>query len=232
MDRMTNLEKVALASAAIGSVFNVFLFAIGSTLGDAAPGSWLFWLRVGAGVLQAAAFDLVAIATVLGQRAGRRSKWGPITAAAGAGVGALIALDVAGVWRQPWLHAAYSLIVLAFMLHLAAPRITPRIKQLRRLAMRLIKMVRKERHIVAATRQELAAVEQMLAATRQSEIDLRRELASRPPPQQIEVIYVARHRLTWQELEQLFLTLRHTERLSLTTIRRKVAELAGPTADE
>lgn len=231
MDRMTRLEKIALGSAAIGSVFNVFLFAIGSTLGDAAPGSWLFWLRVAAGVLQAAAFDLVAIATVLGQRAGRRSKWGPITAVAGAGVGALIALDVAGVWRQPWLHAAYSLIVLTFMLHLAAPRITARVKQLRRLARRLIKLLRSERQALATSRQEMAALEQMLAACRQGELELRRELASRPPAEQIEVIYVARHRLTWQELEQLFLTLRQVDRLSLTTLRRKVAELAGPVAE-
>lgn len=231
MDKMTKLEKVALGSAAIGSVFNVFLFAIGSSLGDATPGSWLFWLRVAAGVLQAAAFDLVAIATVLGQRAGRRSKWGSITAVSGAGVGALIALHVAGVWDQPWLHAAYSLIVLAFMLHLAAPRITPRIKQLRKLARRLIKLIRAERQELAKKRQELAAIEQMLATSRQYEIDLRRELASRPAPEQVEVIYVARHQLTWEQMIQLVAAVRQLERLSLTTLRRKVAELAPPVAD-
>jgi hypothetical protein len=123
-DKMTRLEKIALTSAVSGAVFNVFLFGVGATLADAESGL-LLYVRALAAVVQAAAFDLVAIATVMGMRHGRRSHWSLMTAASAALVSALIALDVAGVWSQPWLHAANALIVLAFTLHLLTPPVEP-----------------------------------------------------------------------------------------------------------
>src|SRR5262245_52713607 len=105
--RMTRLDKVALSAAVSGAVFNVFLYGIGATLADARM-DWaiLFYLRAAAAVLQASAFDLVAIATVMGMYRGQRSRWSMSTAIDAALVSVFIALDVAGVWPQPWLHAA------------------------------------------------------------------------------------------------------------------------------
>jgi hypothetical protein len=61
IDKMNKLEKIALTSAVSGAVFNVFLYGIGATLATATTGN-LFYARVIAAILQAAAFDLVAIA--------------------------------------------------------------------------------------------------------------------------------------------------------------------------
>jgi hypothetical protein len=210
-DKMTRLEKVALTSAASGAVFNVFLYGIGATLHSATDGP-LFYLRVGAAILQAAAFDLVAIATVMGMRDGRRSRWSMATAVASALVSAAIALDVAGVLTMPWLHAANALIVLAFTLHLLTPPKEGRARQLRRLARRLISRVR-------AAEQDVKTTEQMLAVARQ-------ELSSRQQPVTIEVIRVARYELTWEQTEQLARMILDKRAASMSSVRRYVAQLA------
>lgn len=172
-DKMGWLEKVALTSAASGAVFNVFLFGIGANLAIAGKGSDLYALRVGAAVLQAAAFDLVAIATVMGMRDGRRSRWSMLTAIASALVSAAIALDVAGVLGMPWLHAANALIVLAFTLHLLAPVRERRAPQLRRLVRRLCATLRHERatsdQLADQLRQTLERVRQLESQPRQIE---------------------------------------------------------------
>lgn len=221
-EHMSRLEKIALTSAVSGAVFNVFLFGIGATLATASSGP-LFYVRALAAVLQAAAFDLVAIATVMGMRAGRRSAWSLLTALTAALVSMLIALDVAGVWAQPWLHAANALIVLTFTLHLLTP---PKLdaderQHLARLGSELAEV----RQVVADRETELATTRQLLA-------DARRELATRPPPEVVEVVYVAKHRLTWQQLEQVAAALRQLESISMTTIRRHVAALAAPIESE
>lgn len=214
---MTRLDKIALTSAVSGAVFNVFLFGIGATLAEAVQGSPLFYWRVIAAVLQAAAFDLVAIATVSGMYHGRRSAWSMLTAVTAAAVSILIALDVAGVWTQPWLHAANALIVLVFTLHLLAPR----------------KLDADERERLARLDKEAADLWQMVAerdsaltSERQTVAALRRDLASRPPPETIEVVYVAAARLTWRQMEQLATDLRQLDSISQSTIRRRVAALA------
>lgn len=198
MNHMTRLEKIALTSAVSGAIFNVFLFGIGSTLADATSGP-LFWLRALAAVLQAAAFDLVAIATVSGMYRGRRSGWSMLTAITAAAVSILIALDVAGVWRQPWLHAANALIVLVFTLHLLAPQRSNRARQYRATVRRLC----------AALRQERATADQLAARLRQ--ID---QTPRQIEPQEVIVIgarpYSARH------IAKLTNT-------PLTTLRRQLA---------
>lgn len=208
--KMTWLEKIALSSAVSGAVFNVFLYGIGATLATA-QGGLLFYVRVAAAILQAAAFDLVAIATVMGRQHGRWNPWSWVTAIASALVSALIALDVAGVLAQPWLHAANALIVLAFTLHLLAPQRAmpaPRSRQLRRLVRRLCAMLRQER----ATSDNLASqLRHAGERLRQLEDTARRG-------ETIEVVMVARRELSVRQLARVL-------ELPESTVRRKVAQI-------
>jgi len=229
VDKMTRLEKIALTSAVSGAGFNVFLFCVGATLADAESGVLLV-IRALAAVVQAAAFDLVAIATVMGMRHGRRSVWSFLTAAAAALVSALIALDVAGVWAQPWLHAANALIVLAFTLHLLTP---PRLDaDERQMLARITAELAVARQDVAERDKALASRADELADVRKQAATLRRELAARPEPETTEVVYVAKGRLTWQQMEQLARQWRQLDSISQTTIRRQVAALAAPAVEE
>jgi hypothetical protein len=208
MDKMGKLEKIALTSAVSGAVFNVFLYGIGATLASAGEGSDLYWIRIIAAILQAAAFDLVAIATVMGMRDGRRSQWSMGTAVASAGVSAAIALDVAGVYSMPWLHAMNALIVLAFTMHLLTPPRSKRAPQLRRLVRRLCATLRQER----ATADQLAVqlrhmherVRQLESAPRQIE------------PQ--EVIVIGERPYSVRQIAKITST-------PLTTLRRQLAQV-------
>lgn len=206
--KMSKLEKAALTSAVSGAVFNVFLFGIGATLATAGQGTPLFAIRVGAAVLQAAAFDLVAIATVMGMRQGRRSRWSMATAVASALVSAAIALDVAGVLTMPWLHAANALIVLAFTLHLLTPPKEQRTPQLRRLVRRLCAMVRRERattdHLASQLRQAHEQVRQLEARPRQIET--------------AEVIIIGERQFSARHIARITST-------PLTTLRRQLAQI-------
>lgn len=205
--KMTWLEKIALSSAVSGAVFNVFLYGIGATLATAHDGP-LFYARILAAILQAAAFDLVAIATVMGRQHGRWNNWSWVTAIASALVSALIALDVAGVLAQPWLHAANALIVLAFTLHLLAPPRAvpePRARQLRRLVRRLCAEVRRERTTSdGLARQLRQAHEELKARPRQLEAQ--------------EVIIISERQYSLRQIAQITDT-------PLTTLRRKVAQI-------
>lgn len=231
-DTMGRLEKVAITSAVSGAVFNVFLYGVGATLADAKGAeNPLLYIRIVAALLQAAAFDLVAISTVMGMRDGRRGRWSWATAIASAVVSALIALDVAGVWSQPWLHAANSLIILAFTFHLMTPRkvYEARAAQLRRLVRRLTAVLRRERQTyatyVAASEQTVTALRQSVAGLEQALTEARQELASRPPPRTEEVIIVASFRLSWAQLMTLIDVAVRNGGLSQSTVRRQVADI-------
>ena len=203
---MTKLDKVALTSAVSGAVFNVFLYGIGATLHEASSGP-LFYLRVVAAILQATAFDLVAIATVSGMYHGRRSVWSMLTAVTAAGVSILISLDVAGVWAQPWLHAANALIVLVFTLHLLAPGKSNRPRQYRAIVRRLCAIVRQERattnHLAAQLRQALERVRQLEGQPRQIETQ--------------EVIIIGGKEFSARHIARITST-------PLTTLRRQLAQ--------
>ena len=203
---MTKLDKVALTSAVSGAVFNVFLYGIGATLHQATAGP-LFYLRVVAAILQATAFDLVAIATVSGMYHGRRSVWSMLTAVTAAGVSILISLDVAGVWAQPWLHAANALIVLVFTLHLLAPRKSNRARQYRATVRRLCAMVRQERattnHLAAQLRHALEQVRQLEGQPRRIETQ--------------EVIVIGGKEFSARHIARITST-------PLTTLRRQLAQ--------
>lgn len=204
---MTRLEKIALTSAVSGAIFNVFLFGIGSTLADA-TGGYLFLARGVAAVLQAAAFDLVAIATVTGMYHGRRSRWSMLTAVTAAAVSILIALDVAGVWHQPWLHAANALIVLVFTLHLLAPSKSNRASQLRATVRRLCAIVRHER---ATTDQLAVQLRQALERVRQLESQPRQIEAQ-------EVIIIGERQFSARHIAKITST-------PLTTLRRQLTQV-------
>lgn len=203
---MTKLDKVALTSAVSGAVFNVFLYGIGATLHQASSGP-LFYLRVVAAILQATAFDLVAIATVSGMYHGRRSVWSMLTAVTAACVSILISLDVAGVWAQPWLHAANALIVLVFTLHLLAPGKSSRPRQYRAIVRRLCAIVRQERattnHLAAQLRQALERVRQLEGQPRQIETQ--------------EVIIIGGKEFSARHIARITST-------PLTTLRRQLAQ--------
>lgn len=208
MDKMTKLDKTALSSAVSGAVFNVFLYGIGATLASAGEGSNLYIIRIIAAILQAAAFDLVAIATVMGMRAGRRSRWSMLTAVASALVSAAIALDVAGVLAMPWLHAANALIVLAFTLHLLTPPRAKRAPQLRRLVRRLC----------ATLRQERATADQLAAQLRQA-IDQVRQLEAQPRQlETAEVIVIGERQYSLRQIARITGT-------APTTLRRQLAQV-------
>lgn len=208
MDKMSKLEKAALSSAVSGAVFNVFLYGIGATLASAGQGTPLFIVRIIAAILQAAAFDLVAIATVMGMRHGRRGRWSMITAFASALVSAAIALDVAGVVAMPWLHAANALIVLAFTLHLLTPPTEKRAPQLRRLVRRLCATVRHERttadQLAAQLRHAHEQVRQLQTQPRQSE--------------PMEVIVIGEKQYSVRQIARITST-------APTTLRRQLAQL-------
>ena len=208
MDKMSKLEKMALSSAVSGAVFNGFLYGIGATLAAAGQGTPLFIVRVGAAILQAAAFDLVAIATVMGMRHGRRGPWSMGTAVASALVSAAIALDVAGVLAMPWLHAMNALIVLAFTLHLLTPPKEQRAPQLRRLVRRLCATLRHER---ATTDQLAVQLRQTLERVRQLEAQ----------PRQIEtaeVIVIGERQYSVRRIAQI-------TGMAPTTLRRQLAQI-------
>lgn len=204
-NRMTRLDKIALSAAVSGAVFNVFLYGIGATLKDAQSGSDLYTLRAIAAVLQASAFDLVAIATVMGMYRGQHSRWSMGTAITAAAVSILIALDVAGVWPQPWLHAANPLIVLTFTLHLLAPPKSTRVRQLRAIVRRLCAIVRHERtttdHLASQLRQAGERMRQLEQAARHAE--------------PIEVIVIGERQYSLRQIAQLTET-------PLTTLRRRL----------
>lgn len=214
IDKMNKLEKLALTSAVSGAVFNVFLYGIGKTLDTASAGP-LFYVRVIAAILQAAAFDLVAIATVMGMRQGRRGRWSMATAVASAGVSAAIALDVAGVLAMPWLHAANALIVLAFTLHLLTPRKSGRTRQLRATVRRLCVTVRQER----------ATADQLAVQLRQALEHVRRLEAQPRQQTTIEILNVSGRELSVRQLARAL-------DVPESTLRRKVAQLPAPVAQE
>ncbi len=255
---MTTLEKGALVSASVGAVFYVGLHSAGATLADATAGP-LYVIRVIASVVQAGSFDLVAIATVIGMRAGRRSPWSHLTAWSAAVVSALIALDVSGYGPFPWLHAANAVIILVFMLHLASPIQRSKIQQQFRRFRRLARAVRdgRQARALAAQVQQLTASWQaadqarqladQLRQAREGELtaerearhlaeaavtELRQTLEARPAAAEtIELVQIAAHRLTWEQLEQLVLAAVESGSVSQSTIRRRVRQLAAPAGD-
>ncbi len=80
---------------------------------------------------------------------------------------------------------------------------------------------------LADLRRMLAERESTLTLTRQELAATQHTLTERPAPETVEVIVVAKHRLTWQQLERAVTELRQMDGVSQTTIRRHVAALAA-----
>lgn len=93
--------------------------------------------------------------------------------------------------------------------------------QRRALARHLVNTLRNERQVAEYNLSTLrAAAEQRAAAAEQLVSSLRAELNTRPAAMEVEVIEVARYRLTYEQLAQL-------AGASVSTIRRKLPELVS-----
>lgn len=76
-----------------------------------------------AGIFAVAAIDGAMVATVMGMRQGRRSRASVAAIVATALFGALVALDLYGAISglSAWLHAGFAVVIVSYLLHLAAP---------------------------------------------------------------------------------------------------------------
>ncbi len=128
---LSRWEKGAVFATGAGGAFNILLYQLGYTLADAVPGAGpIWWSRVFFAIVSFVGFDLALGVTVMAMRQGRRSRWAALTIVAVVVAAGGIGLDVAGVIALPVLHAAPVLVLAAFMLHLAAPRLSQRPEQL------------------------------------------------------------------------------------------------------
>lgn len=84
----------------------------------------LSWLAVLGGVAAWFAIDGAMIATVMGMRAGRRSRWSVAAIIVTAAFGAAVALDLYGAFStgSAWLHAGFALTIVCYLMHAAAPK--------------------------------------------------------------------------------------------------------------
>lgn len=125
-------------------------------------------------------------------------------------------------------HAAAERLALVAKRGTHAMRIRAVFARLRRRLTILWQRVATAEQTLAATRQALAARDKELAGIRDALSATQQELTRRPPPEEIDVVYVARYRLTWQQLEHAVRQLATEDGLSLTTIRRRVADVGSP----
>jgi hypothetical protein len=112
MKPITLFEKASLVSIGAAAAFKSLLWSLNATIDSTDPKIGV--LRVIFAALSFVAFDLVIAAVVL--RGWSAS--GAVTILVAALVSAALALDVAGVWVEPALHAAPAVTLAAFSLHL------------------------------------------------------------------------------------------------------------------
>lgn len=85
------------------------------------------WIVSAGGLVTLFAIDGALVSTVMGARAGRRSRWTWITIGVSALFGALVALVLHGAlpgWVGSWLHAGFMATIAAYLMHLSQPRAT------------------------------------------------------------------------------------------------------------
>lgn len=109
---ITKLEKAALITTGAAAAFKTLLWSLEFSVTSTDP--TVAVLRAIFAVISFVAFDLVIVAVAM--RGWSAS--GAITVAVAAAVSAAIALDVAGVWPAPALHAAPAVTLAVFTLHL------------------------------------------------------------------------------------------------------------------
>lgn len=110
-----------LAAAGLNTVVWYVGQAMPAAVVDVLP-----WVRLGAGIAAVAAIDGSLIATVMGVRAGRRSFWSwanVVIAAAFTGLASWSAQGVLPEAAGHWLHGLFAIVFVAYLLHLAQPRL-------------------------------------------------------------------------------------------------------------
>lgn len=118
---LTTLDKAALITLAAGVAFKLLLHNVGATLETTAW--WFDGLRWVFGLVAFVAFDLVVLAVIVDGRRNPPDGRSYLALGGATLAAALIGLDVAGVWRQPWMQAAQAVLMLLFGIHLMRPRL-------------------------------------------------------------------------------------------------------------
>lgn len=118
---LTALDKAALVTLAAGVAFKLLLHNVGATLETDAW--WFDGLRWFFGAIAFVAFDLVVLAVIIDGRRNPPDLRSYLALGGATLAAALIGLDVAGVWRQPWMQAAQAVLMLLFGVHLMRPRV-------------------------------------------------------------------------------------------------------------
>lgn len=118
---LTTLDKAALITLAAGVAFKLLLHNVGATLETTAW--WFDGLRWVFGLVAFVAFDLVVLAVIVDGRRNPPDVRSYLALGGATLAAALIGLDVADVWRQPWMQSAQAVLMLLFGVHLMRPRL-------------------------------------------------------------------------------------------------------------
>lgn len=168
------------------------------------------WVATLGGVVTLFAIDGALVATVMGARAGRRSRWTWWTIAVAAVFGALVALVLHGALPAgvgAWLHAGFMATAALYLMHLAQPRADVAVA----LALREQEVARQVADLEQAAA-DLTRREQAVAQREQAPIRV----------EQVETIRVATRELTWPQLERLVKEAVQRNATSVSSLRRLV----------
>jgi hypothetical protein len=123
-DTLTWWEKASAGALFVASGLYAAEWYIGARMPPQIAAA-LPWIVSVGGLVTLFAIDGALVSTVMGARAGRRSRWTWITIGVSALFGALVALVLHGAlpaWVGSWLHAGFMATIAAYLMHLSQPR--------------------------------------------------------------------------------------------------------------
>jgi hypothetical protein len=123
-DVLTWWEKASAGALFVASGLYAAEWYIGARMPPQIAAA-LPWIVSVGGLVTLFAIDGALVSTVMGARAGRRSRWTWITIGVSALFGALVALvlhDALPGWVGSWLHAGFMATIAAYLMHLSQPR--------------------------------------------------------------------------------------------------------------
>ncbi len=220
-DTLTWWEKASAGALFVASGLYAAEWYIGARMPPQIAAA-LPWIVSVGGLVTLFAIDGALVSTVMGARAGRRSRWTWITIGVSALFGALVALVLHGAlpgWVGSWLHAGFMATIAAYLMHLSQPRqdalaeLASREQAVARQAAELGKARQEAEQILAERAAELASREAALAG--------RTEIVT------TEYIKVASAELSWADLHRLVDMARQRDGVSMTTLRRLVTKQEG-----
>lgn len=210
-DTLAWWEKASAGALFVASGLYAAEWYIGARMppqiADAMP-----WVATLGGVVTLFAIDGALVATVMGARAGRRSRWTWWTIVVAAVFGALVALVLHGALPAgvgAWLHAGFMATAALYLMHLAQPRHDATVA----LALREQEVTRREQAAGARWRDEAAAL-----AAREQAVTEREQAPIRV--EQVETVRVATRELTWGQLERLVGEAVKRQATSVSSLRR------------